>query len=47
MLLLMKVKGFASRPAAEIKGGFAASLISAARRPLTFIRRSIGWPLRG
>jgi hypothetical protein len=27
MLLLMKVKGFASRPAAEIKGGFAASLI--------------------
>ncbi len=42
----MKVKGYASRPAAEIKGGFASSFYSAAGRPLTFITSSIGSPLR-
>jgi hypothetical protein len=45
MELVMKVKGFASRRSAEIKGGFASSFSSAARRPLTFITSSIGSPL--
>ncbi len=31
----------------RIKGGFAASSVTAAGRPLTFIRRSKSWPLRG
>jgi len=42
MELLMKVKGFASRPAAEIKGGFAISFFFC-RRPTLDLHQEFHW----